>query len=50
MYSIYALQSGVFASTRVKRTERGDLMWKTWIERVATQTQDLESFDSLSRR
>ncbi|WP_165922238.1 oxidoreductase family protein [Pseudonocardia endophytica] len=48
--SAHGLQCGVFAATRVKRTERGDQMWKAWIERAAVQTRDLETFDLLGRR
>ena len=45
--AIHALQVGVFGLGAVKRTPRGDKMWKCWIERTAAQVRDLESFKAL---
>lgn len=47
MHAIYGLQVGIFGLGAVKRTPRGDMMWKTWIERTATQVRDLNSFSVL---
>lgn len=44
MHCIYGLQVGIFGLGAVKRTPRGDEMWKSWIERTADQVRDLESF------
>lgn len=50
LHAIHGLQVGVFGLGAVKRTERGDRMWKTWIERTAAQVRDLDSFAVLSGR
>lgn len=44
MHAIYGLQVGVFGLGAVKRTPRGDKMWKSWIERTAEQVRDLDSY------
>jgi len=41
---------GVFGLGAVKRTARGDRMWKTWIERTAAQVRDLDIYAVLDRR
>lgn len=48
--AIHGLQVGVFGLGAVKRSDRGDEMWRIWIERTAAQTRDLESFAALGRR
>ncbi|MBC2898426.1 phosphotransferase [Rhodococcus sp. 4CII] len=48
--AIHGLQVGVYGAGAVKRTPRGDEMWRTWIRRHATQTRDLDSFTALARR
>jgi hypothetical protein len=45
--AIWALQSGIFGLGAVRRTPRGDAMWRSWIERAAAQTRDLDSFTAL---
>ena len=49
VHAIHGLQVGVFGLGAVKRTARGDQMWKVWIQRTAAQVRDLDSFDALSR-
>jgi aminoglycoside phosphotransferase (APT) family kinase protein len=49
MLAIHTLQVGVFGAGAVKRSARGDQMWKSWIDRAAAQTRDLESFALLSK-
>lgn len=49
LHAIHGLQVGVFGLGAVKRTERGDRMWKVWIERTAAQVRDLDSFALLRR-
>ena len=48
VHAIHGLQIGVFGLGAVKRTPRGDQMWKLWIERTAAQVRDLESFTALA--
>lgn len=48
--AIHGLQIGVFGLGAVKRTPRGDRMWKHWIETAAAQVRDLQSFELLARR
>jgi aminoglycoside phosphotransferase (APT) family kinase protein len=48
--AIHPLQTGVFGLGAVKRSARGDEMWRQWIARSAAQTRDLESFDVLAAR
>lgn len=48
--AIHGLQVGVFGLGAVKRTPRGDQMWKRWIERTAAQVRDLDSFAALAAR
>ena len=43
-----SLFSPMHASVRLVRTERGDAMWKTWIERVAAQVTDLDTIALLA--
>jgi hypothetical protein len=50
LHAIHGLQVGVFGLGAVKRTERGDRMWKVWIERTAAQVRDLESYAVLDAR
>lgn len=45
--AIHGLQVGVFGLGAVKRSDRGDQLWKTWIARCAEQTRDLDSFSAL---
>jgi hypothetical protein len=47
VHAVHALQVGVFGLGAVKRTERGDQMWKVWIDRAAAHTRDLDSFTAL---
>jgi aminoglycoside phosphotransferase (APT) family kinase protein len=44
LHAIHGLQVGIFGLGAVKRTERGDRMWKVWIERTAAQVRDLDSY------
>ncbi|WP_342661463.1 hypothetical protein Rruber_05234 (plasmid) [Rhodococcus ruber] len=48
--AVHGLQVGVFGAGAVKRTPRGDTMWRNWIQRCAEQTRDLDSFAALARR
>lgn len=48
--AIHGLQVGIFGAGAVKRTPRGDEMWRTWIHRHAEQTRDLDSFALLAKR
>jgi hypothetical protein len=48
--AIHPLQTGIFGLGAVKRSERGDEMWRVWIERSAAHTQDLDSFRALEGR
>lgn len=48
--AIHGLQVGVFGLGAVRRTPRGDQMWKLWIERSAAQVRDLDSFAALAKR
>lgn len=50
IHAIHGLQVGVFGLGAVKRTPRGDTMWKSWIERTAQQVRDLDSFSALAGR
>ncbi len=50
VHAIHGLQIGVFGLGAVKRTPRGDTMWKLWIERTAEQVRDLDSFNALAGR
>jgi hypothetical protein len=49
MHAIHGLQVGVFGLGAVKRTARGDEMWRVWIERAAAHTRDLDSFAALAQ-
>lgn len=49
VHAIHGLQVGVFGLGAVKRTPRGDQMWKLWIERTAAQVRDLDGFGALAR-
>ncbi|WP_216892450.1 oxidoreductase family protein [Nocardia alni] len=48
--SLYSLQSGIFAANQVKRTPRGDEMWRIWVERATVQVQDHDTIELLTRR
>jgi hypothetical protein len=48
--AIHPLQTGIFGVGAVKRSERGDEMWRVWIERSAAHTRDLDSFAALASR
>jgi hypothetical protein len=48
LLAIHPLQTGVFGLGAVKRSERGDAMWRNWIDRSATMTRDLDSFEVLT--
>jgi hypothetical protein len=50
VHAIHGLQVGVFGLGAVKRTPRGDEMWRVWIERSAAHTRDLDSFAVLAGR
>ncbi|MBB3082365.1 phosphotransferase [Geodermatophilus sabuli] len=50
MHAAHGLQVGVFGLGAVKRTPRGDQMWKNWIERTAAQVRDLDSYRVLADR
>lgn len=50
MHAIHALQIGIFGLGAVKRTERGDEMWRVWIERAAAHVRDLDSYTVLAAR
>lgn len=42
--ALHTLQVGVFGLGAVKRSARGDEMWRVWIERGAAQVRDLDSY------
>lgn len=46
--AIHPLQTGIFGLGAVKRSARGDELWRQWIARSAEQTRDLESFAVLA--
>ena len=48
--AIHPLQIGVFGAGAVRRSERGDRLWKQWISRAAQHTRDLDSFSALRDR
>ncbi|MET0545786.1 MAG: phosphotransferase [Caulobacterales bacterium] len=48
VHAIHGLQVGVFGLGAVRRSPRGDQMWKVWIERCAAQVRDLDSFKALA--
>ncbi|WP_433503204.1 oxidoreductase family protein [Pseudonocardia halophobica] len=50
VHAVHGLQVGVFGLGAVKRTPRGDQMWKNWIERTAAQVRDLDSYAVLAKR
>lgn len=50
LHAIHGLQTGVFGLGAVKRSARGDEMWRAWIARTAAHTRDLDSFDVLAAR
>ncbi|HEX5806504.1 MAG TPA: phosphotransferase, partial [Macromonas sp.] len=49
LHALHGLIVGVFGVGAVKRTPRGDRMWKTWIERTAAQVRDLGSIGVLAQ-
>jgi aminoglycoside phosphotransferase (APT) family kinase protein len=50
LHAIHPLQTGIFGLGAVRRSERGDRLWRTWIARTAQQTRDLDSFALLAAR
>jgi aminoglycoside phosphotransferase (APT) family kinase protein len=48
LLAIHPLQTGIFGLGAVKRSERGDQMWRNWIDRSAVMTRDLDSFALLA--
>ncbi len=50
LLAIHPLQTGIFGIGAVKRSERGDRMWRNWVERSAQMTRDLDSFTVLAER
>jgi len=48
--AIHPLQIGIYGLGAIRRSERGDRLWRQWIERSAQQTRDLDSFAALARR
>lgn len=46
--AVHGLQVGFFGLGAVKRTPRGDEMWRVWIERAAQQVRDLGSISLLA--
>lgn len=50
LLAIHPLQTGVLGLMAVSRSERGDRLWRTWIERSAEMTRDLDSFSLLAAR
>ena len=48
-HAVHGLQVGVFGLGAVRRTPRGDQMWKFWIERTAAQVRDLDSYAELAK-
>lgn len=50
VHALHGLQVGIFGLGAVKRTARGDQMWKSWIARCAAQVRDLDSYAALARR
>ena len=49
LHAIYGLQIATFGFSAVKRTPRGDKMWRSWIERTAAQVRDLDSYELLKK-
>jgi hypothetical protein len=50
LLAIHPLQTGVFGLGAVKRSDRGDEMWRNWIHRSAVMTRDLGSFSLLAQQ
>lgn len=48
--AVHPLQTGIFGLGAVKRSARGDELWRSWIARCADQTRDLDSFAVLAAR
>jgi aminoglycoside phosphotransferase (APT) family kinase protein len=48
--ALHTLQVGVFGLGAVKRSARGDEMWRVWIDRGAAQVRDLDSYAALLTR
>jgi hypothetical protein len=46
--ALHGLQVGVYGLGAVKRSARGDEMWRLWIERCCAQVQDLDSYPALA--
>lgn len=47
--ALHPLQVGVFGLGAVKRSARGDEMWRVWIDRACAQVRDLDSYSLLTR-
>jgi aminoglycoside phosphotransferase (APT) family kinase protein len=50
LHAVHPLQTGIFGLGAVRRSDRGDQLWRTWIARSAQQTRDLDSFALLASR
>jgi hypothetical protein len=50
LHAIHPLQTGIFGLGAVRRSDRGDRLWRTWIARSAQQARDLDSFALLAAR
>lgn len=48
--AIHPLQIGIYGLGAVRRSERGDALWRQWIGRAAQHTRDLDSFAVLGKR
>ena len=46
--ALHGLQVGVFGLGAVKRSRRGDEMWRVWIDRTCAQVRDLDSYQALA--
>ena len=46
--ALHPLQVGVFGLGAVKRSARGDEMWRAWIDRACAQVRDLGSYAALA--
>lgn len=49
LMALHGVFAGIIGAGRVKRTERGDRMWQTWVERHLAQADDLGSWELLAR-
>jgi hypothetical protein len=46
--ALHGLQVGVFGLGAVRRSARGDEMWRVWIDRACAQVRDLDSYAALA--